>query len=431
MPFTPKSFKRQDRVLSAPPSHIYRRGVPHDGDLTPCKIKQACGACAFINTDYTVSLQKKYDRELDLLKATGLLDSARIIPPVSSPHPLHYRTLFKLAVRPSSYADQALRFSVGLFQPGSHRVVDMDDCPVQVEPLGNLLTDLRRELNASTLNPYEEGSGVGDVRYVVARSSHLAGEILLVYVVTNEAAKKELLRLTTRLKKLGHKLASVHMHINASSGNAIFAGSTMHLSGDLRLRERVCDFEFDVGPTAFFQVNPWQAENLYRRVEQHAGPALGDDVAWDLYCGVGQMSLLLARVGYRVLGIEENPDAIADAKVNASKNHLEKRTTFVAARVEDCAGVMPSWAQNPRVIVANPSRRGLHDGARAFLRHFFQHHSGTRFMYVSCAVETLARDLKEFCDAGMVVLQIEAFDMFAQTDKLEWLAVLGYPSRAT
>ncbi len=433
------------------PRNIYRRErVQMDASTPFCKVKEQCGSCVYVNQDYAEGLKAKYESGVKLLEASGVVPRSRILAPMKSPKPFEYRSLIKLAVRkqtarppqrrperrplPTARGVQTIpvsivadaadpRFQIGLFAPGSHQVVDMDDCPLHTMPLKRLLTDLRVALEASPLTPYEETSNTGQVRYLVARSAHLTGEILLTFVVT-EPVKVELKRLVAELQRKGHKINSAHMNLNAERGNAIFGAETVRLAGSDRLRERLCDLDFEVGPTSFFQINPWQAINLYRRVEQIAGAPSRATVAWDLYCGTGQIALVLARLGYQVLGIEENPQAIDDAQHNAKKNALQERATFVAARVEDSRDAVPVWARSPELIVVNPSRRGLADATRTHLAHLLAVHPGCRFLYVSCAVETLARDLKELTSTGFQVRQVEPFDMFPQTDNMEWLAVL-------
>ena len=161
-------------------------------------------------------------------------------------------------------------------------------------------------------------------------------------------------------------------------------------------------------------------------IEQIAGqPSRAATVAWDLYCGTCQISLILARLGYRVLGIEENAKAVEDAAENARRNKLEEKSQFLASRVEDAQRLIPAWAKSPDLIVVNPSRRGLADSTRKHLKELLAQHPKARFIYVSCEVETLSRDLKELTQSGFALRQIEPFDMFPQTDNMEWLAVLS------
>ena len=394
-----------------------------------CRVRGGgCGSCVLVNTSYEPSLQAKFHKGLKFLEAAKLLDTAQVLGVNEAPRRLGYRTLVKLAVRPkvSKYGDSEMdRFAIGLFEPGTHAVMDeVEHCPIHAPALRALLRDLRLALNESPLQPWNEATGAGDVRYLVARSSHVTNELMLTFVVRDPSAKVHLQRVISRLKREEHKLASTQMNINSESGNAIFGAVTVRLTGNDRLRERICDLNFEIGPTAFFQINPWQASVMYRRVEQLAGGAAPGGVAWDLYCGIGQMSLIMARQGYRVFGIEENAAAVADAALNAKRNELEAKTEFLAARVEDSETAMPSWAQKPEVIVVNPSRRGLHETARTHLAHVLRQNPDTRFLYVSCEVETLARDLAVLRQAGFRLRQVEAFDMFAHTDNLEWLAVM-------
>jgi 23S rRNA (uracil1939-C5)-methyltransferase len=399
---------------------------------THCAIKSQCGSCVYVNTNYGESLRKKFDVGISILRSAGVIDNAQILDPLPSPTPLGYRSYFKLAVRPASAAQKnaaeregtSRRFAIGLFEPGTHTVsVDLRECPVHTKPLTNLLKSISAEIEASALEPWNESTGDGDLRYIAARAAHLTGEIMLTFVVA-KPHKNELVKLVNRLRRMGHKINSAFMNINSSSGNAIFGPDTTLLAGSAALRERVCDLDIEISPLAFFQVNPWQANNLYRRVEMHAGRGRDKDTAWDLYTGTGQMALLLARSGFKALGVEEVESATIDATRNAKRNNLGDRAHFIAARVEDCESLVPEWAKGPKVIVVNPSRRGLHEGARNHIAHVLRAQTCNKFIYVSCDVETLARDLKTITASGYKVRQVEAFDMFAQTDKLEWLVVL-------
>ncbi len=432
---------RKSRQAPVLPRNVYRRGQepgrakPTRETFEPtCAIKSLCGTCKYVNLDYDASLSEKHLKGLAVLKEQGVLGSARQLSPARSPRAYEYRSLFKLAVRPVRQGRSILRpgktdaapnrFAIGLFEQGSHDVVDMDDCPLHTFPLRRLLRDLRAELNASTITPYDENAHTGQLRYVAARAAHLTGELMVTFVVT-EPLKVELKRLIANLQRKGHKINSAHLNVNPEKGNAIFGPKTERIAGAEGLRERVCDLDFEIGPTSFFQINPWQAIQLYRRIEQIAGQASGNAVAWDLYCGTGQISLILARLGYKVLGIEENAKAVEDAGENARRNKLEDSSQFLASRVEDAQKLIPQWARDPELIVVNPSRRGLAETTRKHLRELLEKHPKARFIYVSCEVETLARDLKELTQSGFALRQIEPFDMFPQTDNMEWLAVLS------
>src|SRR5690606_6564973 len=140
------------------------------------------------------------------------------------PRPLGYRSLCKLAVRPARYpAPLGARFAIGLFEPGTHAVIDMDDCPLHTPPLRRLIADLRAELERSTLTPYDEKTNTGQIRYIAAGPGHRTGELTLTDVPT-APLKSELRQLGHALRRKGHNLSSMHVNVNTAPGNAIFGG---------------------------------------------------------------------------------------------------------------------------------------------------------------------------------------------------------------
>lgn len=405
-----------------------------DGQKTDvlCNISETCGACPHINGDYGEGLSAKHQAGLATLKEAGVTLKAHIEAPVPSERKAGYRTLAKLAVRaPTDGAkrtkdDAPNRFAIGLFAPGSHNVVAIGRCPVQRHTINSFVEELTYELNFSELEPYDEVAHTGDLRYLVIRASHLTDELLVTYVIRDAGCQPTLKKMTQILKKRGHRVRSAFVDINDQRTNAIFQHHTKRIVGLDKFRVRVCDLDFEIGPTSFFQINPWQAEVIYRRIEALCSRYSGQ-VAWDLYCGVGQISLVLARAGLRVFGIEENPAAIADARRNGAANlggERGEQPSFVAGRVEDSLQLIPEWAAQPDVIVVNPSRRGLQPEVCALIKGRLEQYPDCRLIYVSCEVTTLARDLALIAGDGRFVRQIESFDMFPHTANMEWLAIL-------
>lgn len=397
---------------------------------TVCKMAHFCGSCPTINTSYETSLHDKHQAALARFNQASLLEGTTVVAPKASPRVLGYRTHAKLAVRPAAEAAVkpgfGERFAIGLFQPDSHRLVHLDNCPLHRPAINRLLPDLKAELEASAIEPYSETKQTGHLRYLAIRASHLTEELMLTFVCNDESMKVTLKAMILRLRQKGHLLVSVHLNVNNALTNAIFGPSTKRIAGAPGLRESLCGLTFEIGPTSFFQVNPWQAESIYRRVEQIAGQGGTADVAWDLYCGSGQMSLLLAQQGYRTLGIEENPEAIRYAEANRERNRLaeSKNPSFIVGRVEDLVGQLPSWAESPSLMVVNPSRRGLAPMARQLLQDGLSRRPDSRLLYVSCEAETLIRDLQELLKQGRRLRQLECYDMFPFTEKLEWLAII-------
>ncbi|MBF0440333.1 MAG: 23S rRNA (uracil(1939)-C(5))-methyltransferase RlmD [Oligoflexales bacterium] len=406
------------------------RAAQRNNATIVCNIKEICGSCKYINGDYSHSLSDKYNIGLELLKEKGVMEYAYLGAPVPSPRILEYRTHAKLSVRSSENClnsnGESGRFGIGLFKPNSHDVVDIGNCPLHKRAINILIQDIKALLNSSSIEPYDEETNTGDLRYIAVRVSHLTDQLMLTFVLrTEENLRLQIKNLVMELRRKGHKIVACHININAEKTNIIFGEFSKRLIGSDRLRENLFGLSFEIGPTSFFQVNTWQAENLYRRVEQIAGQNLSNDVAWDLYCGTGQIAMLLSKNGYRVLGVEQNPQSIRDAQKNIVLNRFIDPPSFCVGRVEDYLGCFPDWALEPKLIVVNPSRKGLAESVRNILRDKMAGSSNLRLIYVSCDVETLARDLKAIIESGAKVCQVEAFDMFPFTDKMEWIAVLS------
>ena len=402
--------------LQSPSAFVDRSQVLRKGALEEtCKIKKECGSCSLINLPYESSLQTKY--ESGLAKLSAFTATAKVHAVVPSSKPLGYRSHVKLAVRRN--ADGGV--DIGLFQPGTHQVVNLERCPVQTGNINHFVRKFRDLITTLDISPYDETNGTGWLRYIAIRSSHFSGELMITLVVT--AHDEPLARKIHQfLRKNEEKFASLHFNINAEPGNVIFGKQTIHIGGADSLSESLCGLKFEVSPLSFFQVNPWQAENMYRTIERYAGTPSNDSVAWDLYSGCGQIALLLARAGYRTLGIEEVPEAIIDARANAARNGLQ--VEFIEGRVEDSQWDLPKWSKSPNFVVANPSRRGMAEITRKTLANLPTERHCT-LIYVSCEVDTLARDLVDLTSGGFKVKQIFGFDMFAQTSNLEWVVVLA------
>ncbi|MEI8025248.1 MAG: 23S rRNA (uracil(1939)-C(5))-methyltransferase RlmD [Pseudomonadota bacterium] len=409
-----KAFPKER--LQSPSTFVDKSQALNKGPLEEtCKIKKECGSCSLINLPYESSLQTKY--ESGLAKLSAFTPKAKVHAVVPSSRPLGYRSHVKLAVRRN--ADGGV--DIGLFQPGTHQVVNLERCPVQTGNINHFVRKFRELITTLDIKPYDETDGSGWLRYIAIRSSHFSGELMITLVIT--AHDEPLARKIHQfLRKNEEKFASLHFNINAEPGNVIFGKQTIHIGGADSLSESLCGLKFEVSPLSFFQVNPWQTENLYRTIERYAGTPSDDSVAWDLYSGCGQIALLLARAGYRTLGIEEVPEAIIDARANATRNGL--KVEFIEGRVEDSQWDLPKWSKSPSFIVANPSRRGMAEITRKTLANLPTERNCT-LIYVSCEVDTLARDLVDLTSGGFKVKQIIGFDMFAQTSNLEWVVVLA------
>jgi 23S rRNA (uracil1939-C5)-methyltransferase len=388
-----------------------------------CNKKEICGSCELVNTNYKKSLQKKHLESLAILKQNFLDNEIRYLQPTPSPKTLNYRSTAKLAVRRT---DREKRFLIGLFSPGSHKVVDIVGCPVHHISIDKILPILQQKLESSTLDPWDEKNQTGDIKYLVIRASHLTGKLMITFVCANQKSLIQLRKIVRALPST--VVSSTWANINRASGNAIMGDKMKHLSGSARLRDSLGDLDLFVSPGSFFQVNPWTASLIYRRIQDLLGCSTKKEVVWDLYCGIGITSMIAINNGFRVLAVEENPYAIEDLNINLKSNSIDSSShKIVQAKVEDVLSsstICPTWTANPSSIIVNPSRSGLEPKVIENLTKRLEGSCDHQIIYISCSLKTLIRDLKEFEQNKYKIKQIESYDMFAQTNKLEWLVVL-------
>jgi 23S rRNA (uracil1939-C5)-methyltransferase len=345
---------------------------------------------------------------------------AWILDPVHAPHAYEYRCYTKLAVR-----GDPMEF--GLFRPGTHEIVPIPNCPIHHPNINRLLEALKTRLQQSEIKSYNEADHSGDLRYLGVRMSRNLEQIMLVCVVTHLDCKDVLTQLIEDLAIECENLVSVYLNVNSQAGNALFSEEYVHIFGSKRLKDSINDFYFELSPGVFTQVNPWMAAIMYRRLEDlasHLKSPNSSSVAWDLCSGVGQISLSLARQGFRTLSIEENAFAHKNAVSAAKVNQLEEDIDFIQGRIEDVlTDRIETWAENPDLVCINPPRTGI---APAFMPVFLGLIDKTKHLiYMSCEAKTLSRDLDYLCTHGGFRLRhLEPYDMFPLTEKLEWLCLL-------
>ena len=389
----------------------------------PCVIQSICKICPHVNSDYLSSLDRKAKRDIKKLKEAGLLAETRLMRTIPSPRKLGYRTVFKLAVRKNPEKKGQHRFRLGLFETGTHEIgPDLMGCPLHSAPLRNFLKVLGPLLEASPLNPYDEKSHTGDLRYLIGRTNQ-EGNSLMVTWVTTQSIPTQIEELTLAIQKAGIPLRVSAMSIHSKRDNVIWGEETILLTKDSTIEEKIVGLRLRLGTTSFFQVNPWQAENIYRRISHLSSKQEQREVAWDLFSGVGPISLVLSQNFKKVLSIEENKESSNLAKQNALINGCEKKVVVTSSRTEDSESQIPDWAESPDLIVVNPSRRGIHPDGRKLIKKALSHKAHSKLLYLSCNIDSFTRDAVDFQSAGLCLRELQGFDMHAQTDQVEWLGV--------
>jgi 23S rRNA (uracil1939-C5)-methyltransferase len=409
---SPHSGARWTRVL--------RRHTAAPERVVPvCGGYGRCGGCVLQHLSYPAQLRFKQERLARALAAAGV--AAPVAPCVAREHPpggLGYRSRAKFAAGPGPAG-----LVLGAYAPRSHEIVDMTGCRVVTPRIAAGLRALVRISRALGLSPYDERTGSGQLRYLLLRDT-AAGELGVSLVCGTPPPQEVLEELLARLRRDCPEVASVVLHENRLPGNVLLPPETAQkdrvLFGAAALWDQVGDLFVRVSPRAFLQINRAVAERLYADVAAALQPAPADRLL-DLYCGVGGIGLTLARAapGLSVLGVEESPDAVADAEASASGFSAE-RVRFQAGDAAQVLSALVAAGERFSLAVLNPPRRGCDVEV---LQHLIAL-GPSAMAYVSCDPRSLARDLGRLSAAGYRLLRVTPYDMHPHTPHVEALALL-------
>lgn len=376
----------------------------------PCPYFGRCGGCALQHMEYPAQLRFKRQVVEDAFGRIGGFEGISPRPVIGMENPWHYRNKGSF---PFAMIDG--RVECGFYAPRSHRLVPLAECCIQREPLLAAAHCVRDWANRRGISAYDEQSGEGLLRHVVARVS-TAGDVMATVVATKALpGKKELLAM---LQERVSGLRSIYWNHNPGATNAILGEKFELLWGRQAIEETVCGLRFGVGPASFLQVNPQQTERLYQTAMELLALE-GSERVVDAYCGIGTISLLLAQRAGEVLGIESVPQAVEDARRNAQKNGIHN-AHFLCGRSERELPRLAAEGYNPDALVLDPPRKGAEE---AFLQAAV--HSGARkIVYISCDPATLARDCKILHAGGYAIKAVQPVDMFAEGSGVETVVLL-------
>lgn len=377
----------------------------------PCPVYEECGGCSLQHMDYQAQLASKRELVIESLRKYARLENPPVAETIGMDNPWGYRNKAQFQV-----GRQNGRLVAGLYQTGSHRLVDLEECRVQHEATNEIVRTARQIMEELGIPAYDERKRTGVIRTIVARVAFATGETQLTLVTATEEiprVKEMILSLRTRLPGL----VSIVQNVNRKKTSLIFGDTTRQLWGKPSIAEQLGELSFDLSARAFFQLNPEQTRKLYEEVKKAAG-LTGSELVLDLYCGTGTIALWLAPYAREVRGIELIPDAVEDARRNAEKNGAAN-ATFHVGRAEV---LMPKWAKQgvkPDVVVVDPPRTGLDD---ALIRSLLEVQP-QRIVYVSCNPSTLGKDVAKLL-ARYELVSVQPLDMFPHTSHVECCSLL-------
>ena len=389
---------------------------PSEDRITPpCEYHRQCGGCQIMTMSYDAQLKFKAGKvKNDLVRIGGF--NEEYIDSISEPiigmeNPYRYRNKAQYPVGLSKDGE----IIAGFYAGRTHSIIANTNCYLGVEENQDILETVIRYMNDCGIAPYDETTGKGIVRHILIRKGFITGEIMVCVVVNSDRLKQSEM-LVDMLKDMPG-MKSICININKKNTNVILGDKCITLWGEDTITDYIGDIRFNIGPMSFYQVNPVQTKKLYEKAMEYV--VSGKNV-WDLYCGIGTISLFLAKNANHVTGVEIVPQAIDNAKENARINGVDNAEFHVGA-AEDLAPELLKDGNIPDVIVVDPPRKGCDEKLLSTILSV----KPERVVYVSCDPATLSRDLKVLCEIEYELKKVCPVDQFPNSVHVETVCLLS------
>lgn len=377
-----------------------------------CKTYKRCGGCNMRHIEYEETLIIKRNSVQALVNKT-LKNKVKVKNTIGMENPLHYRNKAQYPIG----MNKENKPVIGVFARRSHEIIPINNCLIQ-KPISEQIAKFILEyITKNNISVYDEKSGKGIFRHLVIKVGVKTNEVMCILVINAHSFKNEN-KLVEELVKNFPNIKTIVKNINTKNTNVIMGKENIVLYGDGYIKDILGDYTFKISPQSFYQVNPLQAEKLYN-LGVEAAKITKNDIVFDLYCGIGTISLFMAKYAKKVYGVEIVEQAIKDAKENAKTNNIEN-TEFIAGDTEI---VLDDLINNkkiiPDVVMVDPPRKGLDNRTIENINKI----KPNRVIYISCNPATLIRDLAKF-EENYEIKPIQPVDMFPFTSNVECVCVL-------
>ncbi len=391
----------------------------------PCIVADKCGGCQWQHIEHQAQLDAKQNQVIQALVRIGGLDNPPVRSVQTSEESLGYRNKATYPVQRSPSGE----IRAGYYQKGSHKLVNLNQCPVQDERLNPFLAQIKQDIGAQGWSIYNEQQHQGEIRHLGVRVGRRTGQVLLTLVAKAGKLPQVEVQAQRWLSRF-ENLVGVCLNINGDRTNAIFGPSTRTLAGQSFLQEEFAGLQFRLRSDTFFQVNTEAAELIWQAIAAELN-LQGHETILDTYCGIGTFSLPLARQAKQVWGLEVHAGSVAQARENAQLNQIENVEFYTGDVAELLAQDSPLWQAHPQetpdIVVVDPPRQGCQPPVLEALINL----ECDRLVYISCKPSTLARDLKQLCAQGYELTQVQPVDLFPQTAHIEAVAFLTRNNRTS
>lgn len=379
-----------------------------------CPVARQCGGCQIQEMAYQEQLKFKENKVKNNLKRIGGYEHIELEPIVGMDEPFHYRNKAQFPVG----VNKDGKIVTGFYAGRTHSIIENRSCALGVEVNKEILDKVIAFMEEEGISAYHEDTGEGLVRHVLIRYGFQTRQIMVCLVINGENLPKseKLVRSLTDLEGM----TSITLNVNRERTNVILGEKILPLWGKEYIEDYIGDIRYQISPLSFYQVNPVQTEKLYRKALEYAG-LTGNETVWDLYCGIGTISLFLAQKARKVYGVEIVPAAIRDAKNNARINGIENVEFYVGKAEEVLPREYKEHGVYADVIVVDPPRKGCEQS----LLDTIVEMGPKRVVYVSCDSATLARDLKYLRERGYEMVRGQAVDQFGMTVHVETVCLMS------
>lgn len=371
-----------------------------------------CGGCQIQELDYKEQLNLKTNEVKQVISRIGKLDDVVIHNALGMEEPFRYRNKAQFPIQKVDGVPV-----IGFYKKKSHDIITTNQCIIQHDVNDKIIKIIKTYIRAYKVSIYDEKTHTGVLRHLVTKVGFTTKEVMVV-LVANGRKLPYLNELASVLKENIPGFKTLVVNVNREKTNVILGNENRVIYGDGKINDNIGDLVFEISPLSFFQVNPVQTEVLYNKALEYAN--LGEnDTVFDIYCGIGTISLFLAQKAKKVYGIEIVEEAIKDAKINANINNLDN-VEFYVGKAEEVVPKMYKQGKRANVVVVDPPRKGCDEKVLDTIISM----QPDRVVYVSCNPSTLARDLNYLDERGYKCLEVQPVDMFPHSVHIENVALI-------
>lgn len=380
-----------------------------------CPCARACGGCQLQFLSYEKQLEFKKNKVQGNLERIGGFHNLAIDKVIGMETPFRYRNKAQYPVGKNKDGE----IITGFYAGRTHSIVANTNCAIQAKVTHPIVEKVLAYMRGNKISAYDEKNHSGLIRHILTRVGFTTGEIMVCLIVNGTAKQlKNINKLVDKLKEI-EGMTSIIVNTNTDKTNKILGLHCETVWGQDYIEDYIGDIKYQIGPLSFYQVNPQQTKVLYSKALEYAD-LKGQELVWDLYCGIGTISLFLAQKAKQVYGVEIIKEAIDDARRNATLNHMNNVEFFVGKAEEIVPAQYEKTGIHPDVIVVDPPRKGCD----AALLNTMLDMAPERIVYVSCDPATLARDLKILCAEKYTLEKVAVVDQFSHSVHVESVAYL-------